>query len=420
MTHPRHERRPGQAVILAGGRGLRLGALTADRPKPMVALHGRPFLEYLIEMLRDQGFSDVLLLLGYRAESVQDHFGDGRDFGVNVRYSITDPDRMTAHRLRTARDLIDETFLLMYCDNYWPLQLEQLWSRYLQAGTAALTTVYSNTDGYSRSNIRVSAEGVVERYDRTRTASGLNGVEIGYAILRRDVLDLLPEEDKPVEEALYPRLASTGELAAYVTDHRYYGVGSIERLPLTERFLARTPAVIVDRDGVLNRRAAPGRYIRNVAEFEWLPGSLDALRHFREAGYRIIVASNQAGIARGEVTISALEEIHQMMRVQAGAAGGAIDAIYYCPHAWDAGCVCRKPKPGLLFQAQREFSIDLTRTFFLGDDERDLQAAEAAGALGRLVTADEPLLAHARRILASGTSSLSSEVARSSPSTFHH
>src|SRR5688572_22632471 len=104
MSHHAHER-PRQAVILAGGRGLRLGALTADRPKPMIMLHGRPFLEYLIDLLRDQGFSDVLLLLGYRADMIQDHFGNGRRFGVTVHYSVTAPDDLTAHRLRTARDL---------------------------------------------------------------------------------------------------------------------------------------------------------------------------------------------------------------------------------------------------------------------------------------------------------------------------
>jgi D-glycero-D-manno-heptose 1,7-bisphosphate phosphatase len=87
------------------------------------------------------------------------------------------------------------------------------------------------------------------------------------------------------------------------------------------------------------------------------------------------------------------------MRAEAEAGGGSIDAVYYCPHDWDAGCECRKPRPGLLFQIQRDFSLDLTRTFFLGDDERDLQAAEAAGASGRLVTTDEPLLAHTRHIL---------------------
>lgn len=371
----------------------------------MIEVHGRPFLEYLVEMLREQGFTEVFLLLGYRAHVVQDHFGDGSRFGVRIEYSVTPAEDLTVRRLQAARSRIADPFLLMYCDNYWPMPFERLWRQYVGAGVAALTTVYSNRDGYSRNTVKVGSDGVIEIFDRTRTAPGLNGIEISYAILRRDLLDLLPEHDMLVEEALYPTLALQGQLVAHVTDHRYYSVGSVDRLPLTEAFLARTPAVIVDRDGVLNRRPPPGQYVRDVSEFEWLPGSLEALRAFRQAGYRVIVASNQAGVARGHVSTDALHAIHDMMRAQAAEAGGGIDAIYYCPHDWDAGCECRKPRPGLLFQAQRDFSLDLTRTCFLGDDERDLQAAEAAGAPGRLVTATEPLLVHTRQLLAHTASS---------------
>lgn len=399
--------RPRQAVILAGGRGSRLGPLTDTRPKPMVEVHGRPFLEYLVEMLREQGFTEVLLLLGYLAHVVQDHFGNGQRFGIRVRYSITAADDLTVRRVQAARDRIADMFLLMYCDNYWPMQFDRLWDHYQAAGVAALTTVYSNKDGYSRNSVRVGQDGFLELLDRTRTAPGLNGVEISYAILRHDLLDLLPADDMLIEEALYPELASRRQLAAHVTDHRYYSVGSVERLPLTEAFLARKPAVIVDRDGVLNRRPARGEYVRATDEFEWLPGSLDALRCFHEAGYRVIVASNQAGVARGQLSVEALEAIHRKMRNEARAAGGAIAGVYYCPHDWAAGCECRKPRPGLLFQAQRDFSLDLTRTYFLGDDERDLEAAEAAGAPGRLVTPDEPLLAHARQLLATAPAPVS-------------
>ena len=393
--------RPKQAVILAGGRGSRLGPFTETRPKPMVEVHGRPFLEYLVEMLREQGFSEVLLLLGYLPHVVQDHFGDGGRFGVRITYSVTAPEDLTTRRLLVAREQLDSVFLLMYCDNYWPMQFDRLWEQYVSSGAPALTTVYSNKDRYSRDSVKVGPDGFMEIFDRSRTTPGLQGVEISYAILRRDLLDRLTDPDLLIEEALYPQLTREKKLAAHVTDHRYYSVGSPERLPLTNAFLARRPAVILDRDGVLNRRAPRGQYIRNVGEFEWLPGSLDALRAFREAGYRVIVASNQAGVARGQVTAESLDDIHNKMRAEAAQAGGVIDAIYFCPHDWDAGCECRKPRPGLLFQAQRDFSLDLTRTCFLGDDERDLQAAEAAGAIGRLVTAQEPLVTHATHLLTS-------------------
>ena len=110
-TYQRQSRqRPTQAVILAGGRGTRLRPLTDTRPKPMIEIHGKPFLEYLVEMLRDQGFDRILLLLGYLPEVVQNHFGDGRRWGVTIEYSITAVDDDTGRRVKLAAPRIDECF----------------------------------------------------------------------------------------------------------------------------------------------------------------------------------------------------------------------------------------------------------------------------------------------------------------------
>ncbi len=369
----------------------------------MIELHGRPFLAYLIEQVREQGFTDVLVLLGCLPHVVQDYFGDGSDFGVRISYAVTPPDALTATRLKAARAELQPHFLMLYCDNYWPMQFQPMWERYLDSGAAGMVTVYANKDGYTRDTVRVGPGGWVEAFERSGSATGLKGTDISYAILRRDLIDALPARDELIEQALYPRLAARGELLANVTEHRYYSIGSAERVQLTDVFLARKPAVILDRDGVLNRRPPPGRYVENVASFVWLPGALEGLRLLREAGYRVIVVTNQAGVARGEVSAEALESIHGQMLSQARAAGCAIDAIYHCPHDWYAGCECRKPRPGLLFQAQRDFSLDLSRTCFLGDDERDMQAATAAGAIGCLVSDDHSLLMHARRLVATPT-----------------
>jgi len=155
--------------------------------------------------------------------------------------------------------------------------------------------------------------------------------------------------------------------------------------------------VILDRDGTLNRRPPRARYVTSPDEFEWLPGSLDALRLLEEHGYRVVVVSNQAGIGRGAMTEADLEKVHKRMLEDSG---GAIEAIYHCPHDWDEGCDCRKPAPGMLFQAQREFDLDLTRTPFIGDDERDAQAAHAAGCPSALVSDAASLLDLVQRLLA--------------------
>jgi D-glycero-D-manno-heptose 1,7-bisphosphate phosphatase len=207
----------------------------------------------------------------------------------------------------------------------------------------------------------------------------MKGVDIGYLLVRRQALDLLPPGNVSFEAEIYPRLVSAGQLLGNITDHLYYSVGSIERLELTRRFLARRPAVILDRDGVLNKRRPKASYVCDWSEWEWLPGVLDALRHLEEAGWLVVVVTNQAGIARGAMTEEQLTAIHARMIDDARLAGGHISRVYHCPHGWDDGCNCRKPAPGMLFMAQREFALDLSRTTFIGDDERDGQAAAAAG-----------------------------------------
>jgi histidinol-phosphate phosphatase family protein len=388
-----------QAVILAGGRGTRLKPLTDTRPKPMVEILGKPFLAYQIEQLRDQGFEKVLLLLGYLPQVVQDYFGDGSRWGIKIEYSISAVDDETARRLKLAESLVDPYFLLLYCDNYWPMQIDKMWPQFIASGAPAMITVYTNKDGYTRNSVRVDPDGYVAIYDKTCASPGLQGVEISYAVIDKSVLQLLPETNMSVEDALYARLAANRQLAAYVTEHRYYSVGALHRLPLTESFFARRPVVLLDRDGVLNKKPPRAQYVRSWSEFEWLPGALEALRLLKEGGYRVIIASNQAGIGRRTMTEKDLMQIHDRMKVEAEKAGGKIDEVYYCPHDWNEGCECRKPKPGLLFRAQRELNLDLTRTPFVGDDERDAAAAEAAGCPFVLVSDDLPLLGVAQRLV---------------------
>lgn len=391
--------RPTQAVILAGGRGTRLRPITDMLPKGMVPFHGKPFMGHQVDMLREQGFDRVLMLLGHLPDMIVDHFGDGSDYGVDISYEITAPDDLTAFRVREAQHLLDETFLLMYCDNYWPMQMDRMWAQYQAAGLPAQITVYANDDGYTRDSVIVD-DGRCVVFDRERVTPGLQGVEISYAILDRDtVVDLLPEHQELFEVAVYKPLAERSRLGAYWTGHRYYSVGGHRRLPLTETFFARRPTVILDRDGTLNERPPRASYITHPDHLEWLPGALDAVRAYADAGWRVIVVTNQAGIARGAMTEADLARVHDRLRRDVEVAGGRIDAIYHCPHGWDEGCSCRKPAPGMLIQAQRDHHLDLTRTVFIGDDERDGQAADTAGCPFIRVDADYTLLDATTRLL---------------------
>ena len=141
--------------------------------------------------------------------------------------------------------------------------------------------------------------------------------------------------------------------------------------------------VILDRDGVINHDSA--EFIKSPDEWRPIPGSLEAIARLTHAGYQVVLATNQSGIGRGLFEVSALNAIHDRMHRALGQIGGRIDAIFFCPHAQDANCECRKPKAGLLQEIARRFSVDLKGVPIIGDSLRDLQAADAVGALPILV-----------------------------------
>tara|TARA_B100000029_G_scaffold76093_1_gene67839 strand:+ start:827 stop:2026 length:1200 start_codon:yes stop_codon:yes gene_type:complete len=375
-----------QAVILAGGKGERLKPITDAIPKPMIQFHGKPFLEYLINQLRTQGIEEVILLVGYMAHKIKDYFGDGTSHGVAIKYSYDPVEYETGARLLHAKDLLNAEFLLLYCDNYCPINLEIMVSQYERSQCKSLITVYNNDDMFTKSNVMVDASGYVQLYDPSREMSNLNGVEIGYSITKREIIEQIPNTNVRFEHYMYPLLAAEGSLFAYQTGHRYYSIGSHDRLQNTETFLKPQKAIILDRDGVLNMKAPPAQYVQSWNEFQWIPGALDALHALTKSGYKIIVVTNQPGIARGHMTRSDLDYIHSQMINQANDHGANINHIYYCPHGWNDGCVCRKPQPGMLFEAQRDYHLNLSTTLFIGDDSRDEQAGIAAGCRFQFVT----------------------------------
>ena len=143
--------------------------------------------------------------------------------------------------------------------------------------------------------------------------------------------------------------------------------------------------VILDRDGVLNYEAPEGGYVREPAEFRWLPGALEGLALLRRAGLRLSVATNQAGVGRGVMSLEQLAAVHARMQADAAAHGGALDAVLYCPHAPEEQCSCRKPEPGLIQAAVARSGIAMSESIVVGDDRRDLEAARRAGVAAALV-----------------------------------
>ncbi len=382
-----------QAVILAGGYGTRLKPFTDTNPKPMYPFNEKPFLEYLIKQIKGFGINDIVLLLGYLPEKIIDYFGDGKEWGVNITYSITPVEYETGLRLRgaLAEGVLASEFLFMYCDNYCPINYNRLLREFFRNDAMIQLTAYANKDGYTKSNLVIEEDGRILVYDKKRITPGLAGVDIGYAIVKRQAVEMMIDENENFEKVVYPQLVKEGKLYATTTEHRYYSVGSWERIELTKEFFSGKKYIFLDRDGTINVRPAQACYIEKPEDFVWLPGAREAVKRLNDNGYSIILISNQPGIARNRLTIEDLDAIHNKMRAELAEIGASIDHIYYCPHNWDEGCDCRKPKPGMLYQAQKDLSIDITKCWMVGDDERDMHAGGDAGCKCIYVSEQHPL-----------------------------
>ena len=380
-----------QAVILAGGLGSRLKPFTDASPKPLYPIEGKPFLEHLIEQVRGFGITDVLLLLGYLPEKIIEYFGDGSRWGLTIEYSVTPAEYETGLRLKTAEDALNDEFLLMYCDNYCPIDFAKLLETHRDNNALLTCTVYRNLDGYTKSNVLVENDGLVRIYDKSRNTQGLQGVDIGYALVNKTATLRLSDENCNFESAVYPALSNEKKLYACMVEHRYYSIGSWDRIELTRKFFRLRKVIFLDRDGTLNVRPPRACYVEKPDDFVWLPGAKEAVKDLKKAGYFIIIITNQPGIARGNLTEDDLFLIHEKMQNDLKAENAVIDSIYFCPHNWNQGCPCRKPKPGMLYDAQKEFSLNLSKCILIGDDERDIEAGKAAGCQCILISEEYPL-----------------------------
>jgi len=226
-----------QAVILAGGRGVRLRPLTLTLPKPMIPIHGKPFLAYLMELLKKNGIEEVIILVGYFHEQIEEYFGAGEKFGLKITYSYDPVEADTGTRVRNASRLFAEHFLLLYGDNYWPLNLSMLTRFYKDKKKKASTVVYSNFDNSTRNNMLVNENAIVEIYDRERKKKNLNAVDIGFFIVQKNVIDLLPSGNCSFEKTVIPALIKKRQLAGFLTHEKYYALTDASRIPKIEAVL---------------------------------------------------------------------------------------------------------------------------------------------------------------------------------------
>jgi histidinol-phosphate phosphatase family protein len=396
-----------KVVVLAGGKGTRLGL--QDRPKPMVPVSGKPLLERLVEMVRANGMSDLVFLNGYKADVIEEHFGNGDKFGVRIEH-VREPRPLgTAGAVRAARDLLDEAFVLLYGDVLMSVDLTAFVNFHKARGGVGSVFVHPNDHPQDSDLVMADTTGRITSFlpKPHRPGADLpNLVSAALYVLEPRALDHVPASG-PSDwgREVLPQLVDGGErVFAYRSLEYAKDIGTAARIAQAEADLksgrverlglrAAKPAIFVDRDGVLNAEIDGVHLPEQIA---LLDGVGDAVRRANQAGIPVICVTNQPDVAKGFLTTEALNAVHAALDTRLAEAGAYVDDLLYCPHHPEKGwpnevvqlkieCTCRKPGPGMLLKAARSHNLDLARSWLIGDRYSDIAAAHAAGARGALV-----------------------------------
>lgn len=405
-----------KVVIMAGGKGTRISSITSVIPKPMIKIDNKPVLEHEIECLREQGYSDIIITVSHLGNVITDYFGDGKGispatgmpFGVDIEYFIEDEPLGNAGALFELKDQLKEDFLLLNADSMFNVDFNRFVEYHKLKGGLITLFTHPNNHPYDSGLIIADSNCVVQEWlakEDDRKGYYKNRVNAGLHVISPQILEKRPDTKKiDLDRQLLKPYSRTGKMFCYDspeyvkdmgTPERYYSVsedcisGKIRRRNLKNL----QKAIFLDRDGTLNEYKG---FLRNMDDFELLDGVPEALKKINESGYLAIVVTNQPVIARGEVTTEELNMIHNKMETLLGEKGAYVDSLYYCPHHPHKGydgevvelkieCNCRKPKPGMLFEAAKDFNIDLSQSWMIGDSENDILAGQAAGCKTALI-----------------------------------
>ncbi len=378
-----------QAVILCGGLGTRLRPITDSMPKPMAPVNGKPFLYHLLLQLSEQGIKRFVLLTGYKGEQIIDYFGDGARWGWSIDYSVGPAEWDTGRRLWEARNKLQVEFLLVYSDNFAQFRLNKL-VKFQDKTQLPITLLLAPK---KQGNIRVCADGRIDAYEKTREVEGFDFVEIGYMLIKRDIVfEQFPNQTGFPNfnfSSVLQNLAGKSAIAGLPVFDSYHSISDVARLELVCEYLRPKRILLIDRDGTINVKAPKGEYIASWREFELNHETKQAMRLLAQSGFKFIVITNQAGVARGMIDPVELETIHKNMIAELAKENITILKIYCCTDHWEQNSIMRKPNPGMFFQAASEFMLRMDRCLYIGDDERDCIAAANAGCGAVYLSSDD-------------------------------
>ncbi|OGQ91666.1 MAG: hypothetical protein A2289_19440 [Deltaproteobacteria bacterium RIFOXYA12_FULL_58_15] len=392
-----------EAVIIAGGRGTRLRRATPAIPKVLVPIAGRPLVDHILSELADYGVDKVYFLVGHLADQVEAHVGNGERFGVECMHVHETEPLGTAGGLTALGPLIQSDFFAIYGDLVFKLDLARLAAFHRRHQSAATLVAHPNDHPQDSDLLEVMDGGQIRSFlpAKSRPAGYYrNLVSAAFYVLHPQIFKHIREATKQdFVRDVFPRLLkSGGHVFAYRTTEYVKDMGTPVRLEIVRNAWANgqvaarhwsrpRPAAFLDRDGVINREVDE---LVSSEQLELIPGSARAIRALNEAGWLVVVVTNQPMLAKRKMSDEMLAHIHAKLDTLLGQEGAFIDALYYCPHHPEVGwsgevpalkisCRCRKPAPGMLEQAASELPIDLRKSLVIGDSWRDMLAARAMG-----------------------------------------
>ncbi len=384
-----------QAAILIGGKGTRLGQAVTETPKPLLEVCGRPFVEHVMLNLRRFGFTDFLLLAGYRADVVKERYCPETSFLKEIEATVrvvVEPEPLgTAGALKYASNYLQDEFLLINGDSIFDFNYLDLCRCYCAhepdnwLGRVALLPVES-ADRYGF----VDLEGSLIHAFREKPDAPQSGlINSGVYWLKAAVLDHITSTPCSLEQDIFPRLAAQSQLVGRTYNGYFIDIGIPKDLgrardELLERM--RKPAAFLDRDGTLNHDAG---YTHRIDQFQWVEGAQEAIKALNDAGFIVFLVTNQAGIARGYYGPAQVNTLHQWMQDELAESGAHIDDIRFCPHHPEGTveklaieCRCRKPGTAMLEALIDAWQPRLQDSFMLGDAAKDAAAGNAIGIRG--------------------------------------
>jgi len=226
-----------QMVILCGGLATRLGNLTKAIPKSMIEIEGKPFLEYQIENVKKHSIEDIILCVGHLSEKIKDYFGNGEQFGVNIKYS-DDGDKPLGPigAVKNAEALVEDVFFIMYGDSYLSVDFQKVYSYFMENNKLGLIVVYKNFDKYDKSNL-VIEDNMVVGYGKKDRTKDMIYIDYGTSIIRKKALINVPKNTIYSTGEFFSNLIKKEELLAFEADERFYHIGNPDALEEFRNFI---------------------------------------------------------------------------------------------------------------------------------------------------------------------------------------